>query len=340
MSRLGEVEVAPSRRPRAECVDDDRELRADVCLRLGSGGDADGEQRVLGVDGGERPVLRARPRELAAEVPQLERDERRARRGAGRRDELLDRLRRQRPEQQSLAAGGDRMLRVHVHAGELGCRARPDRVHDGAERAERGEQLVGDLRLAEVYGLDHDERLTSQRLRDVGDRREPEVAGDRRQLVGRLVAGELRPGVEDLALALDRPPEDAGVDLGDGHEPELQRRHDAEVAAAAAEGPEEIGLVVAVGADEATVGGDELDRVDARRRQAVPAAEEAQATADRVADDADVGRRAGERGETVLGGRLDELDRPDACLDPRDPALRVDLDPPHALGLQEDGVGE
>jgi hypothetical protein len=42
----------------------------------------------------------------------------------------------------------------------------------------------------------------------------------------------------------------------------------------------------------------------------------------------------------VRGSRLDELDRADACLDPCDPRLRVDLDPAHALGLDEDGVVE
>ena len=51
----------------------------------------------------------------------------------------------------------------------------------------------------------------------------------------------------------------------------------------------------------AAVGGHELDGDDAVRGQAVAAREPAEAAAEGVADDADVGRGAGEAGEAVLG---------------------------------------
>ena len=71
----------------------------------------------------------------------------------------------------------------------------------------------------------------------------------------------------------------------------------AEVAAAAAQRPEQLGVLVAGGADQLPVGGDELDGEEAVAGEAVAAAEPAEAAAERVADDADVGRGAGQRGE-------------------------------------------
>ena len=47
---------------------------------------------------------------------------------------------------------------------------------------------------------------------------------------------------------------------------DLERGDDPEVAAAAAQRPEQVGLVVGVDAAELAVGGDELDRGDAVRR--------------------------------------------------------------------------
>jgi hypothetical protein len=104
--------------------------------------------------------------------------------------------------------------------------------------------------------------------------------------------------------------------------------------------PEEVGLVVPVGAHPAAVGGHELDRVDAVRREPVRAAEPAEPAAERVADDADVGRGARQRRQAVAGGRIDELERADARVHPGDPRPGVDLDPAHALGLDEDDVVE
>ena len=56
------------------------------------------------------------------------------------------------------------------------------------------------------------------------------------------------------------------------------------------------------------------------------AGEPAEAAAERVADDADVGRRAGQRGEAVLGGGLGDLDPQRAGRAAGDARLGVDLD--------------
>ena len=156
--------------------------------------------------------------------------------------------------------------------------------------------------------LDDDERLPPDRFGDVRQGRQPEVPADGGQLVRQLVAGQLGPGVQDLPVSLDRPPEDACVGLADGDQPELECGDDPEAAAAAAERPEELGLVFAVGADESSVGGHELDRVDVACGESVLAAEPAETAAEGVADDADIGRGTGERGEAVLCSGLDELD--------------------------------
>ena len=66
------------------------------------------------------------------------------------------------------------------------------------------------------------------------------------------------------------------------------------------------------------------------------AAEPAEAPAERVADDAHVGRGAGHEAEAVLVGRLTQLHREHALLDPGGLRRGVDLDPPHVLGLDQD----
>ena len=97
---------------------------------------------------------------------------------------------------------------------------------------------------------------------------------------------------QHLGCPLDRPEHRAGVDLGDRVEPELDGGDDAEVAAAAAQRPEQGRLGVGVGAHQLAVGGDHLDRGDAVGGDAVGAAEPAEPAAERVADHAHVGRRA------------------------------------------------
>ena len=88
-----------------------------------------------------------------------------------------------------------------------------------------------------------------------------------------------------------------GVELGHGHEVELERRHDAEVAATALQGPQQVGLVLGVRADPRPVGEDDVRRGQRARGEAVRPAVPAEPAAERVADDADVGREAVQRRE-------------------------------------------
>ena len=96
--------------------------------------------------------------------------------------------------------------------------------------------------------------------------------------------------------------------------------------------------MVFVGAEVSSVGRDELDRENAVRGQAVLADHPAEAAAERVAEDADVGRRARQIAETVLARGLGQGLAEDARLDARALRLRVDLDSRHPLGLQQQGV--
>src|SRR5438132_642324 len=74
--------------------------------------------------------------------------------------------------------------------------------------------------------------------------------------------GPRAPGGQHLVGALDREEQRARVELVDRLDLELDRGDDAEVAAASAQRPEQLGMVLVVGADEAVLGRDELDRGD------------------------------------------------------------------------------
>ena len=80
---------------------------------------------------------------------------------------------------------------------------------------------------------------------------------------------------------------------------ELDRGHDAEVAAAAAQRPEQVGWCSASARTRLAVGGDELERGHGVGLQAVLARQPADAAAERVAGDPDVGRGAVQAGQAV-----------------------------------------
>jgi hypothetical protein len=98
--------------------------------------------------------------------------------------------------------------------------------------------------------------------------------------------------VQHLVGALEWEEVRARVELADLDDVELDGGHDAEVAAAAAQRPEQLGLVLGVDADQLPLGGDELERRDGVGLQPVLAREPPHAATERVAGDADVGRGA------------------------------------------------
>ena len=138
-----------------------------------------------------------------------------------------------------------------------------DRLRDLAERAHEA------LAFPDRPGGDRDEHgdlLAVPLLRDHGQRRrrrQVDEPGDLVGRVGRPVAEHAQQVAARLARVEDRP----GVD----HRPErmeleLEPRDDAEVAAAAAQAPEQVGVLRLARVDEPAVGGDDVgaDEVVAR----------------------------------------------------------------------------
>jgi hypothetical protein len=144
--------------------------------------------------------------------------------------------------------------------------------------------------------------------------------------------------VQHLARALEREEHHARVQLLERVDRELDRRDHAEIAVAAAQRPEQVGLHRGVRADVAAVGEHELDRRDAVGLQAVLAGQPAHAAAERVAGDADVRRRAVQARQAVGG----EARRDAVPLDPRadaDPlGAWIDVDLLERADVQQQGV--
>ena len=101
---------------------------------------------------------------------------------------------------------------------------------------------------------------------------------------GAASAAATKPASVSGVAGSDEHAADHGVD---GMEPELEARRDAEVAAPAADRPEESGSVLRVDAPRAPVGGDDLGGEQAVDRQSVLADEIADPSAEREPADAD-----------------------------------------------------
>ena len=216
-------------------------------------------------------------------------------------------------------------------------RHRPERVDLGPEVAQGLDERRALCRVAGEGRFDDHEFAPAERLRHVGDRRQAQEPSDRGDLVGDGLDPP-PPGVQHFAGALDREEEDAGTRLRDRVKPELDRRHDAEAPATAAERPEQLAVVVRVRADQVALRRHELDRGDAVRCEPEAARVPAHATAERVAHDADVGRRAVQRGEPVRDGGVDHVEPDDAGFGPRDSCGWIDAHAAHAVRLDQDRV--
>ena len=110
---------------------------------------------------------------------------------------------------------------------------------------------------------------------------------------------------------------------------ELELRHDREVAAAAAQGPEEVGVLGLRGRQHVAGRGHDAGRDEVVDRQPVLAAQPSHAAAEGQPADAGVADQADGHGEAVLlGGRVEVAEqRPAADLHP--PRVRVDVDVVH-----------
>ena len=238
-----------------------------------------------------------------------------------------------------VADPGRGALGVLVQAHQPGGRHRRHGVHLGPERAQGGEQGLGVGLVGEDRHLHDDQVAAAQGLGDLRDRGQLQEPGDRGDRVG-CGLGPGRPGRQHPVRLLPGPDQPAGDDLLQGEEAHLECGDDAEAAAAAAQGPEEIGLVAGVGAHEAAVGEDDLHGGQGVGSEPVAAAEPPHAAAQRVAGDADVGRGAVQRHQPVGGGRGHDVLPEGARLDVRGARHGVDAHLRHGARAHQDHVGE
>ena len=217
-------------------------------------------------------------------------------------DPLEDRLRLPRAD-----AAGEHRARHRDGAGallvgiQLRVPHRPQEVGDRlGQRAEGRDGALARLDVARVDHPRHHHGAAVQLLGHEGQRRREHHVGDRAQLVRR------RLGLRDEAgdhLGRRGEDEQAADDRVDRVEPVLQARDDAEVAAAAAQRPEQLRLGLGVHAAQPPVRGDDLRREQVVDGQPVLAHEEADAAGERDAADPDGARVAEARREPVLARR-------------------------------------
>ena len=128
-----------------------------------------------------------------------------------------------------------------------------------------------------------------------GHAMDAEPAGD----VLRRVGDEVQIPAQDHLGLVNGPDDRAAIDRADGPGPEQEGGDDAEVAAAAAHGPEEIGVLVLAGGHEPPVGQNHLDGQQVINRQAIGARQIAQPAAQRQAADAGGGDDAAGHGQAI-----------------------------------------
>jgi hypothetical protein len=120
---------------------------------------------------------------------------------------------------------------------------------------------------------------------------------------------------------------------------QLDRGDDPEVPAGAADGPQQVGAGVGVGAHERAVGEHELRGDDVVDREAVPAGEEADAAGRREPADADVAVVAGAHPQPVRSERLRDVAPARAGTEPDAPGRAVEhLDPVEPADVDDDAA--
>jgi hypothetical protein len=150
-------------------------------------------------------------------------------------------------------------------------------------------------------------------------------------------ATEVAVAAEDLAHVLDRV---GGVEerhLGSEHvQAELERGDDAEVVAAPAQRPQEVGVFCGAGTDDAAVGGHHLRADQVVDRHAVLAAVPAHPTVEREAGDAGRGDDTAGGDQAVRLGRGVDIGPAGASLDADPAGARVDVDGAHFTEVDDE----
>jgi hypothetical protein len=135
------------------------------------------------------------------------------------------------------------------------------------------------------------------RRRKEGSGRRHSQDDDGRELVGRS-RDEIAVEAQDLPRLRGRVEHHAGLhDRADRVKTILERRDQPEVAAATAEPPEEVGVLLSAGAKAVAVGGDHIGRQDVVGGQSVAAHQPAEPSAERETRDAGMSDDPAGRGE-------------------------------------------
>ena len=211
-----------------------------------------------------------------------------------------------------LALGGELVDRGIGHrADEIG-----DRLGEGPDRGPRG--LAG-LEVAVEDAEDHEHELADPFGRDERSRRREHHEGDQGQRVGRPAGHRDETGDRLGRRRQDDPAADDRVDLDEAVD---EAGHDADVAASAADRPEQVGMALLVDRQDPAVGGNDLGATRVVDRHPVLAGQEADPAAGRDAADPDAGRVAERDGEAMGGRSGRDLAGGQAGLRPRRDAAR------------------
>src|SRR5215470_18528740 len=117
-----------------------------------------------------------------------------------------------------------------------------------------------------------------------------------------------------------------------------ERGDDAEIAATAAQAPEEIGIALGACGDDRALGGDDLGGEEIVAGEAVFAYQPADAAAEREAGDAGTGYDAGRHGQAVQVGLAIDVAEGGAALDARRAAFRIDEHAAHGREIDDDAI--
>ncbi len=220
------------------------------------------------------------------------------------------------------------------------------RVRDGAGPVERGGAEAGAdrregrlcfLRRPGVAPDDAAHRPVPERLREGRGRRHAEEGEEAAERVGRG-GQEVTIPTENLLGVVQLPEHRAGIEGADRVQAEEEGGDDAEVAPAAAHRPEEVGMLVRAGDDEAAVRQNHVDGEEVVDGEAVGAGEVAEAPAE--GDPADAGGRddaaGGRQAEGVRG--VVEIPEGAAALDAGGARRGVDADAFHRRQVQDQAV--
>ncbi len=223
------------------------------------------------------------------------------------------------------------------HALQRRVRYRADPVQE--RRAEllpdRREGCLGLVERAGGAPDDAAHRLPPQVLREGRRRGHGQEGEEAVELVGRR-REEVPVPAQDVGGALQGPEHRPGVDGVDRVEPEEERGDDAEVAAAAAQGPEEVRVLGRAGRHEPPVGQHDVGFEEVVDRQAAGAGQVAEAAAEGEAADAGGGDDAAGGGEAEGVGGVVDVAPGAAAADAGGPGGGVDPDARHGREVDDE----